>query len=478
MLEQEFERRLWPDTAVALHVETTGGRSERQRILWIGLTRIAGGRIEETWETLVNPQARVPQHVARRLDLDVEALDNAPLAPQALADARSILGEEPIVGHAVLTHVGPLTYELLWHGLPALRGDFVDTQSLAAQCFGDLSRPALEAVARRLGLRPTAAKLRGVSRLVAEAYLALTQRGQAMETAVESLDALETVGSLARAYGAPPGAGSELPDLPGVYVFRDRSDAPLYVGKAASLRARVPQHFTGGSRAKRLDDGLLSRTARVEHAVTPTELHALLREVALVEELKPPYNTQRAAHRGTPYIVLRDPPFLRAAASVSLSDVQESFGPYETTRAVRETIHTLATVFQLRTCLRKLPATRAAMRVPCIRLGMGLCPAPCAELVDVAQYERRVALTRTFLRHGKDGTLDEIDRAQRDGQIVEWERTLLADVRSRLLRVRREHRPVVDVRVANSRFDVSSLTESERHVLARWARRSRSISLT
>jgi DNA polymerase III subunit epsilon len=484
VLEQEFEHRHWPDCAVALHVETTGGRSERQRILWIGLTRIAGGRIEETWETLVNPQARVPQHVARRLDLDIEALDGAPLAPEALVDARSILGEEPMVGHNVLAQVGPLTYELLWHGLPALRGDHIDVQTIAAQRFADLSRPALEAVARRLGLKPAADRLHGVSRLVAEVYLALRQSAHASGPPVEAHDTAHVVGSLARAFGAPPGAGPELPDLPGVYVFRDPADAPLYVGKAASLRARVPQHFTGGSRAKRLDDGLLSRTARVEHEVTPTELHALLREVALIEELRPPYNTQRAAHRGTAFIVLRDPPFLRASASVAPVDGEESFGPFETTRAVRETIRTLATVFQLRTCLRRLPAKRARLRVPCIRLGMGLCPAPCADLVTDRQYQRRVELARVYLREGKDSLLEWIDSLLRGPRDGEWEVEVLADVRSRLLRVRREHRPHALARVDGAATSVgllretNGLSESQRHVLARWARRSRSISLT
>ncbi|HEU5318139.1 MAG TPA: hypothetical protein VFX49_18645, partial [Chloroflexota bacterium] len=71
MLEHGFEP---PESVVAVHVETTGGRSERQRILWIGLTLVAGGRVEQSFETLVNPGARVPRHVAARLALDPEQL--------------------------------------------------------------------------------------------------------------------------------------------------------------------------------------------------------------------------------------------------------------------------------------------------------------------------------------------------------------------------------------------------------------------
>ena len=440
MLEQEFEHRTWPETAVALHVETTGGRSERQRILFIGLTRIAGGRVEETWETLVNPQVRVPHHVARRLDLDLESLDGAPLARQALEEALSVLGDEPIVGHHVEAQTAPLNYELLWHGLPALRAACFDTQMLASCHLPDLRRPALEGIARKLGVRWTAGPLHGVSRVVADVYLALSKL-EGPAAAVPPPVVTGPLESLTRVYGAPPGAGPELPELPGVYVFRDALDAPLYVGKASSLRGRVPQHFTGGSRAARMDDGLLARTARVEHEVTPTEKHARRREVQLIAELQPLYNVQRAVHDARRYLTFYDPPFVRAGTSASPVDGLEVFGPYETSRAVRDTIRTLAAVFELRTCVRRLPARRARMRIPCIRLGTGQCPAPCADLVSTEQYDRRVELARVFLHGGQEAALDAIDLRQRAGGLPEWERALLAAVRSRLMRVRRVFRP-------------------------------------
>ena len=35
----------------------------------------------------------------------------------------------------------------------------------------------------------------------------------------------------------------KLPDLPGVYIMHDKSDAIIYIGKAVSLRKRVRQYF-------------------------------------------------------------------------------------------------------------------------------------------------------------------------------------------------------------------------------------------
>ena len=41
----------------------------------------------------------------------------------------------------------------------------------------------------------------------------------------------------------PPELADDLPDAPGVYVFRDEHSVPLYVGKGNNIRSRVLAHF-------------------------------------------------------------------------------------------------------------------------------------------------------------------------------------------------------------------------------------------
>ena len=47
----------------------------------------------------------------------------------------------------------------------------------------------------------------------------------------------------------------ELPDEPGVYLFRDRRGKVIYVGKAKSIRKRVASHFSGGGRGSNIRGG-------------------------------------------------------------------------------------------------------------------------------------------------------------------------------------------------------------------------------
>ena len=80
------------------------------------------------------------------------------------------------------------------------------------------------------------------------------------------------------------------PPTPGVYVLKDADDRPLYVGKAVNLRRRLRAHF-----ADRRWRGLkpdMARAADAEWTEVGSELEALLREAALIAELRPPVNVQ------------------------------------------------------------------------------------------------------------------------------------------------------------------------------------------
>src|SRR6195256_6851039 len=67
-----------------------------------------------------------------------------------------------------------------------------------------------------------------------------------------------------------------LPDQPGVYIFRDAKGRVLYVGKAKSIRKRVASHFSG--RTQYGSHELVGEIDSVEAVVVATEAEALLAE--------------------------------------------------------------------------------------------------------------------------------------------------------------------------------------------------------
>jgi excinuclease ABC subunit C len=78
----------------------------------------------------------------------------------------------------------------------------------------------------------------------------------------------------------------DLPDAPGVYVFRDRGGNALYVGKANSIRKRVASHFAGKGGGRGGMGGtaeLIDRTDSIEALVTESEAEALLAEQSFIK---------------------------------------------------------------------------------------------------------------------------------------------------------------------------------------------------
>ena len=75
----------------------------------------------------------------------------------------------------------------------------------------------------------------------------------------------------------------DAPPTPGVYVLTDADGRALYVGKAVHLRRRLRAHFAD-RRWRALKPGM-SRAAGAEWQQVGSEIEALLREAAMIQEL-------------------------------------------------------------------------------------------------------------------------------------------------------------------------------------------------
>ncbi len=182
-------------------------------------------------------------------------------------------------------------------GLPALT-------ALLAEGLGDIEDP--EALGERL--------VEGLAARLAEAGAGPAGAEAANPGMVR--DGKTAVGSGERtAPGLPPAAPSgtrprpeladalyALPDAPGVYAFADAEGRVLYVGKARSLRSRVPRHFGPRPAEPEKSRHLAERAVKLTWTVLGSELEALLREQLRLRRESPPLNTQERVHvrpRGT-----------------------------------------------------------------------------------------------------------------------------------------------------------------------------------
>ena len=77
-----------------------------------------------------------------------------------------------------------------------------------------------------------------------------------------------------------------LPSLPGCYIYYDKNDEIIYVGKAKILKRRILSYFNRKHDSVKVNV-LVSQIERLEYIITNTEVEALILENHLIKKHKP-----------------------------------------------------------------------------------------------------------------------------------------------------------------------------------------------
>src|ERR1017187_2740339 len=197
----------------------------------------------------------------------------------------------------------------------------------------------------------------------------------------------------------------ELPDEPGVYLFRDARGKVLYVGKATSIRKRVASHFTNPS--TRAGRDLVPMIDHIEALVVHTEAEALLGEQNFIKQYRPRLNIRPPDDKSYPYIAISlDEDFPRVYFTRERHRRDRAcFGPYSNAKRVRSTLDVLGKVFMFRSCEGPEPGRRSGS--PCLDYYIKRCEAPCVGYVSREDYRRGIDGVVDFL----SGRYKEIERA-------------------------------------------------------------------
>src|SRR5579884_4252305 len=232
----------------------------------------------------------------------------------------------------------------------------------------------------------------------------------------------------------------DLPDEPGVYLFRDSRGKVIYVGKAKSIRKRVASHFTNPS--TRGGSGLLEMIDQIEALVVHTDAEALLAEQNFIKQYQPRFNIRLRDDKSYPFIAISlDEDFPRVYFTRERHRPGRAyFGPYSNAKRVRSTLEVLAKVFQFRSCTGPEPGRRSGS--PCLDYYIKRCEAPCVGYVSREHYRESVDGVMDFL----SGRFTEIERdlerrmraaaAHQEFEQATLERNRLRAVRSLLERRR------------------------------------------
>ena len=300
---------------VVFDLETTGLSAARDRICEIGAVRVERLELVDRFESLVNPGVPLPAPVERLTGLRLADLRLAPPPRRVLPRFLTFARDDLLVAHNAGFDQRFLEHELLVREGRRLSEPPLCTAALARRLLeGRLRRVSLASLAHFFGVGTTPCH-RALPDAEATAEVLLCLIGLAQELGARRLSDLRALAAprKRRVYGKRALA-RRAPSRPGVYLFRDKHDQVLYVGRARDLRARLRSYFRSERQRPSVEAALLA-LERIEWRELGSELEAALEELRLIRELSPPANSRsrRKEHgvylrpRGDELVVTKQP---------------------------------------------------------------------------------------------------------------------------------------------------------------------------
>ncbi|MCU1426985.1 MAG: exonuclease, polymerase epsilon subunit family [Actinomycetia bacterium] len=374
-------------TFVVVDLETTGGSPVADAITEIGALKLRGGELLGTFDTLVNPGVPIPPLITVLTGITETMVMPAPRIGEVLPAFLEFAGPAVIVGHNIRFDISFLDAALVASGRERLTNRRVDTIALARRLVRD--------EVPNLRLSTLAAHFRTTTQPVHRAFADAGATAELLHALLERAASFGVLGLddllMLPTIRAHPSAAklaftARLPREPGVYAFRDRGGRVLYVGKAANLRSRVRSYFSGDDRRK--VPQLLREAVAVDHRVCAGPLEAAVRELRLIQSLRPRFNRQAKAWRKYAYVKLTNERFPRVTVTrVARDDGSYYLGPLPSSGAAHLVREAIETAVPLRRCTTRI-GRRAVVEagMPCVASQLGVAACPCRAQVSEQEY--------------------------------------------------------------------------------------------
>jgi len=208
----------------------------------------------------------------------------------------------------------------------------------------------------------------------------------------------------------PKEQAAQLPESPGVYLFKDAGGKIIYVGKARSLRSRVRSYFLESRWTDAKTGSLAREIAELETIVVANEREALALEHNLIKQYRPKFNVVLRDDKTYPYIkftAYEKYPRVYFTRRIK-KDGSLYFGPYFPAGLARRILHFVHKRFLVPSC--SVDLTRAHPR-PCLQYHIHRCLGPCVPgLTTDERYAEAARDVRMFLdgrRHDLVKSLEE-----------------------------------------------------------------------
>ncbi len=198
-----------------------------------------------------------------------------------------------------------------------------------------------------------------------------------------------------------------LPHREGVYIFKNKKDKIIYIGKAKDLNKRIRSYFQNKKNYGLQDyktNLFFEKINKIDYIVTDSEVEALILESNLIKKNRPQYNVELKDDKSYPFIIITEKENFPRVFLTRNRNIRGAkyFGPYTNVRAARKVLEVLRKTFKIRDCKKSRPGK--GKNIPCLNYHINLCSAPCVQRISREEYKENIEYVSMFLK-GKDSSI-------------------------------------------------------------------------
>jgi DNA polymerase-3 subunit epsilon len=199
-----------------------------------------------------------------------------------------------------------------------------------------------------------------------------------------------------------------LPQGPGLYIFRGPDNEALYIGVSKNIASRVRSYFSSNEARSRVLE-MIAIAERIETIPSPTVTEAEIREIRLINSLKPRYNRRSKFPEKKIWLKLTDENFPRLSTVRGFTGLDDDHGWAGPFSGVEEAESAKAAIYEMvkiRQCTIKITPKSTKLASPCALFEMKRCDAPCIGAQSEDSYQTLTGTVKELL-HGSSSILEK-----------------------------------------------------------------------
>jgi len=180
-----------------------------------------------------------------------------------------------------------------------------------------------------------------------------------------------------------------IPKTAGIYLFKDKNNTILYIGKAKDIRKRVSSYFAKQKTDWKIAE-LIKEHTTIDYIATQGEIDALLLEAQMIRDYQPKYNVLLKS--GDPFLyMLFTEDVLPTVKLVRIKKEKgKYFGPFLYKQGARRGFDYIMRTFKLKLC-------NVEIENGCLNFHLGNCAGMCSKNFDIEAYKSRLLLAQQAL---------------------------------------------------------------------------------